>query len=136
MGARATLEAPAGEAVRVLVFDIAPGERVEQIALIDARGARHLAESYTASTHATGSGGAGGGIVLGVQAGSSTGVKPYIGLNVPILDGSAAVRSRRVSARVPIPDAGAFRSDARRWRIEVVYTDVTGARRSLSFPVR
>jgi hypothetical protein len=138
MRVSAALQAPAGEAVEVVVFDIPPGRRIEAVALLDAGGSRHAAPALAPAVRESGPGSASNPLIgLGVRGGSSSGVKPSLSLGWNMTAGDdPGRRSRRVTARIPIPDAGVYRENARNWRIEVIFLDVTGERRSLSFPMR
>ncbi len=135
MHASASLRGPPAREVEVLVVDIPPGDRILEIELISPAGARYPAGQTIPSIRESGSGG-GTSFGVGVQGGSSSGINPYISTNIPLLGGGAARRSRRVLARVPIPDPAAFRERARDWRIGVIFLDQMGARRSLIFPAR
>ena len=70
-----------------------------------------------------------------MTGGSSSGVKPALslGLGTGIRDETRT--SRRMLARVPLADPAAFREHPERWRVEVTYLDVTGARRTLVLPI-
>lgn len=143
MGARATLEAPAGEAVEILVFDIPPGRHIESVALIDPKGARHLAENLTPMTRESGVGSRGSAIGVGVTGGSASKIRPSLSVGVGLggLGGAdPGYKSLQVLARVPLADPAAFRAETShaetsRWFIEVIYLEVTGERRSRGYPV-
>ena len=138
MRASAALQAPSGEAVEVVVFDIPPGRRIEAVALIDAGGGRHAAPALAPAVRESGPGSVSNPLIgLGVRGGSSSGLKPSLSLGWNMTSGDdPGRRSRRVTARIPIADAGVYRAAAHKWRIEVIFLDITGERRSLSFPVR
>ncbi len=136
MHASASLRGPPAREVEVLVVDIPPGDRILEIELISPAGARYPAGQTIPSIRESGAGRGGATIGIGVRGGSSSGVKPYVGIDVPLLGGGEAHRSRRVLARVPIPDPAAFLERPQDWRIGVTFLDQMGTRRSLSFPVR
>ncbi len=75
-------------------------------------------------------------IGIAVTGGSSSGIKPALSLGVGTGLREETRIGRRVLARVPLADPAAFRDHPKRWRIEVVYTDVMGDRRSLVLPVQ
>lgn len=137
MGVRTRLAGPPAAAVEVLVFDVPPGRRVEGVALVDPQGRRHAAESLVPLTVETGPGVSRPTIGFGVTGGSASGVHPWIGLDWAILGGAGPARdSRRVLARVPIPDPAAYRAQATRWRVEIAVVELTGEARTLSFPAQ
>jgi hypothetical protein len=72
---------------------------------------------------------------LGVNIGSSSGVKPSLGLGLGTGLREDSYRERRVRARIPLPDPAAFYDHPARWRLEVSYRDVTGSRRNLVLPL-
>ena len=134
MGAAARLAAPPAEAIEVLVFDVPPGRRVERIGLIDAQGGRHDAETLVPVTRTEGGTEAGPSIGIAVTGGSSSGITPSLTLGWSSVGAEVERTSRRVAARVPIPDPTAYRANGARWRIEVDVVEIDGARRTLSFP--
>ncbi len=136
MHASASLRGPPAREVEVLVVDIPPGDRILEIELISPAGARYPAGQTTPSIRESGAGRGGATIGIGVRGGSSSGVDPYISMGLPLLGGGAARRSRRVLARVPIPDPAAFLERPQDWRIGVIFLDQLGTRRSLVFPAR
>jgi hypothetical protein len=121
--------------VEIAVAGIPPGARVEAMVLLDPRGGRHPAEALTAATLEGSTAAPGAVLSLGVTIGSSSGIKPSLGLGLGTGLREHSYRDRRVIARVPLPDPAAFRGHPERWRLEVVYTDVTGDRRSLVLPL-
>ncbi len=121
--------------VEIAVAGIPPGARVEAVALLDPRGGRHPAEALTAATLEGSTSGPGAVLSLGVNIGSSSGIKPSLGLGLGTGLREHSYRDRRVVARVPLPDPAAFRDHPARWRLEVTYRDVTGSRRSLVLPL-
>ena len=136
MHASAALTGPSGREVEVLVADIPPGDRILEIELIGPAGARYPAGQTTPSIRESGAGRGGTTIGIGVRGGSSSGIDPYISMGIPLLGGGEARRSRRVLARVPIPDPAAFLERPQDWRIGVTFLDQLGERRSLVFPAR
>ncbi len=124
-----------GGTVEIVVAGIPPGTRVEAVTLLDPRGGRHPAESLTAVTLEGGTLSPGAVLSLGVTIGSSSGIKPSLGLGLGTGLREHGTRDRRVVARVPLPDAAAFHDHPARWRLEVSYRDVTGSRRSLILPL-
>ncbi len=123
--------------VEIAVAGVPPGARIEAVVLLDPRGGRHPAESLTAVTREGSTVSPGAVLRLGVTIGSSSGIKPSLGLGLGL--GTAlrehSYRDRWVIARVPLPDPAAFRDHPARWRLEVSYRDVTGSRRSLVLPL-
>ncbi len=133
--AQATLEAPAGLAVEVVLDDIPPGYEIERVTLIDPNGGRHGAERLVPVRRQRGTAVPGVLIGIAVTGGSSSGVKPALSLGFGTGVREETHIARRVLARVPIADPAAFRDHPKRWRIEVVYTDITGDRRRVVLPV-
>ena len=133
--AQAALAVPAGDAVEVVIAGIPPGYEVEGIVLLDPSGTRYAAEGLILTRRQSGSAVPGALIGIGVTGGSSSGVKPALslGLGTGIRDETRT--SRRMLARVPLADPAAFREHPERWRVEVTYLDVTGARRTLVLPI-
>ncbi len=121
--------------VEIAVAGIPPGARVEAVVLLDPRGGRHPAESLTAVTLEGSTSSPGAVFRLGVTIGSSSGIKPSLGLGLGTGVREHSYRDRRVIARVPLPDPAAFRDHPARWRLEVSYLDVTGSSRSLVLPL-
>ena len=134
--AQATRPNPAvGGAVEVTLADIPAGATVEALALFDPRGGRHPAESLTAATLEGSTAAPGAVLSLGVNIGSSSGIKPSLGLGLGTGLRETSYRSRRVRARIPLPDPAAFYDHPERWRLDVSYRDVTGSLRNLVLPV-
>ena len=125
----------ATSSVEIAVAGIPPGARVEAVALLDPRGGRHPAEALTATTLEGGTSSPGAALSLGVTIGSSSGIKPSLGLGLGTGLRESGYRDRRVIARIPLPDPAAFRDRPARWRLEVTYLDVTGSRCSLVLPL-
>ena len=121
--------------VEIVIAGIPPGARVETVALLDPRGGRHPAEALTAATLEGSTAAPGAVLYLGVTIGSSSGVKPSLGLGLGTGLREHSYRDRRVIARVPLPDTAMFRDHPARWRLEVTYLDVTGSSRSLVLPL-
>ncbi len=139
--ARASLEVPvgatrAGAAVEVVLDDIPPGYEVELVVLVDPGGGRHEAERLVPARRQSGAAVPGVLIGIAVTGGSSSGIKPALRLGIGTGLREETRIGKRVLARVPIADPAAFRDHPKRWRIEVVYTDVTGDRRSVVLPVQ
>jgi hypothetical protein len=128
-------ETPAGAAVEVVIADIPPGYTVERVVLIDPRGGRHAAGRLVPATRQSGTAVPGAIIAIGVTGGSSSGIRPSLGLGIGTGVREETRISRRVLARVPIAEPAAFREHPERWRVEVTYLDVTGERRSLVLPL-
>ncbi len=122
-------------AVEITLADIPAGATIEAVALLDPRGGRHPAEALTAATLEGDTAAPGAALSLGITGGSSSGIKPSLGLGLGTGLGGTSFRSRRVRARIPLPDPAAFYDHPARWRLEVSYRDVTGSRRSLVLPV-
>ncbi len=133
-GPGATAQGATGT-VEIAVAGIPPGARVEAVVLLDPRGGRHPAEALTAAALEGGTVAPGAVLRLGVTIGSSSGIKPSLGLGLGTGLREHSTRDRRVIARVPLPDPAAFRDHPERWRLEVSYRDVTGSRRSLVLPL-
>jgi len=121
--------------VEIAVAGIPPGVRVEAVVLLDPRGGRHPAEALTATTREGSTLAPGAVLSFGVTIGSSSGIKPSLGLGLGTGLREHSTRDRRVIARVPLPDPAAFRDHPARWRLEVTYRDVTGSRRNLVLPL-
>ncbi len=121
--------------VEIAVAGIPPGARIEAVVLLDPRGGRHPAEALTAATLEGSTVAPGAVLRLGVTIGSSSGIKPSLGLGLGTGLREQSYRDRRVIARVPLPDPAAFRDHPARWRLEVSYLDVTGSSRSLVLPL-
>ncbi len=134
--AQATLEAPAGLAVEVILDDIPPGYEIERVVLIDPGGGRHEAERLVPARRQSGTAVPGVLIGIAVTGGSSSGVKPALSLGFGTGVREQTHIARRVLARVPLADPAAFRDHPERWRLEVTYLDITGAHRSVVLPVR
>jgi len=121
--------------VEITLADMPAGATVEALALFDPRGGRHPAEALTAATLEGDTAAPGAVLGLGVSIGSSSGIKPSLGLGLGTGLREHSYRDRRVIARVPLPDPAAFHGHPERWRLEVTYRDVTGSRRSLVLPL-
>ena len=134
--ARASLEAPAGAAVEVILDDIPPGYEIERVVLIDPGGGRHGAERLVPARRQSGTAVPGALIGIAVTGGSSSGIKPALSLGIGTGLREETRIGKRVLARVPIADPAAFRDHPKRWRLEVTYLDVTGERRSVVLPVQ
>ncbi|MEE9208816.1 MAG: hypothetical protein V3U23_00060, partial [Kiloniellales bacterium] len=76
--ARASLEAPAGAAVEVVLDDIPPGYEIERVTLIDPGGGRHGAERLVPARRQSGTAVPGALIGIAVTGGSSSGIKPAL----------------------------------------------------------
>ena len=133
--ARASLEAPAGAAVEVVLDDIPPGYEIERVTLIDPGGGRHGAERLVPARRQSGTAVPGALIGIAVTGGSSSGIKPALSLGFGTGLREETRIGRRVLARVPLPDPTSFREHPERWRLEVTYLDVTGERRSVVLPL-
>ncbi len=133
--ARASLEAPAGAAVEVVLDDIPPGYVIERVTLIDPQGGRHGAERLVPARRQSGTAVPGALIGIAVTGGSSRGIKPALSLGFGTGLREETRIGRRVLARVPIADPTPFRDHPERWRLEVTYLDVTGERRSVVLPL-
>ena len=133
--ARASLEAPAGAAVEVVLDDIPPGYVIERVTLIDPQGGRHGAERLVPARRQSGTAVPGALIGIAVTGGSSSGIKPALSLGFGTGLREETRIGRRVLARVPLADPAPFRDHPERWRLEVTYLDVTGERRSVVLPL-
>ncbi len=133
--ARASLEAPAGAAVEVVLDDIPPGYVIERVTLIDPQGGRHGAERLVPARRQSGTAVPGALIGIAVTGGSSSGIKPALSLGFGTGLREETRIGRRVLARVPLPDPASFREHPERWRLEVTYLDITGERRSVVLPL-
>ena len=122
-------------AVEITLADIPAGATVEALALLDTRGGRHPAETLTAATLEGDTAAPGAVFSLGVSIGSSSGIKPSLGLGLGTGLSETSYRSRQVRARIPLPDPLAFYDNPARWRLDVSYRDVTGSLRNLVLPV-
>jgi len=122
-------------AVEITLADIPAGATVEALALLDTRGGRHPAEALTAATLEGDTASPGAVFSLGVSIGSSSGIKPSLGLGLGTGLSETSYRSRQVRARIPLPDPLAFYDHPERWRLDVSYRDVTGSLRNLVLPV-
>ncbi len=133
--ARASLEAPAGAAVEVVLVDIPPGYEIERVTLIDPGGGLHEAERLVPARRRSGTAVPGVLIGIAVTGGSSSGIKPALSLGFGTGLREETRIGRRVLARVPLADPTPFRDHPERWRLEVTYLDVTGERRSVVLPL-
>ncbi len=133
--ARASLEAPVGLAIEVVLDDIPPGYEIERVTLIDPGGGRHEAERLVPARRQSGTAVPGVLIGIAVTGGSSSGIKPALSLGFGTGLREETRIGRRVLARVPIADPAAFRDHPKRWRLEVTYLDITGERRSVVLPL-
>ncbi len=131
----ATGQGATGGTVEIAVAGIPPGTRIEAVALLDPQGGHHPAEALTVTTLEGSTMAPGAVLSLGVTIGSSSGIKPSLGLGLGTALRETSYRDRRVIARVPLPEPAAFRDHPALWRLEVSYLDVTGSRRSLVLPV-
>ena len=128
------LAQPPARAVEVLVANLPPGRRIEQVFLIEPGGARYAAPDLVPVRTTEGGLDAGPSVGVRVTGGSSSRIRPSLNLGWNITGGRPERNSRRVEARVPIPDPAAYRADAPRWRVEVGFTELDGRRRTLTFP--
>ncbi len=133
---KVTARPAAAAAVQVLIADVPPGRRIERVALIDAQGMRHPADSLVPVSVTEGGARAGPSIGIGVTGGSSSGINPSLSLGWNVLGGGAERQSRRIEARVPLADPAAYRAAPGSWRVEIVFTEIDGARRTLTFPAQ
>ncbi len=122
-------------AVEITLADIPAGATVEALVLFDPRGGRHPAEALTAATLEGDTAAPGAVLSLGVSIGSSSGIKPSLGLGLGTGLRETSYRSRQVRAHIPLPDPAAFYDNPERWRLDVSYRDVTGSLRNLVLPV-
>lgn len=123
-------------AVEVRVVGLMPGARVAGIRLVAPGGtALTPAERRESRTHA-GGGGPASSVGVGATGGSASGINPFVTLSLDFLggDGGPERRTRRIVARIPLPDPAAFREAADDWRLEVDLVDVAGAQRTRTLP--
>ena len=136
MQVAARLAAPPAQTVEVQVANLPPGRRIEQVVLIEPGGARYAAPDLVPVRATEGGLDSGPSVGVRVTGGSSSRIRPSLNLGWNITGGQPERDSRRIEARVPIPDPAAYRAEASNWRVELVFTELDGARRTLSFPIR
>jgi hypothetical protein len=136
MQVSARLAPPPAEAVVVKIGNLPPGRRIEEVALLDPNGGRHLAPSLTTVRGTEGGLNSGPFVGVGVSGGSSSGINPSISLGWNVTGGDPERETLRIEATVPIPDPAAYRTDSAHWRVQVVFTELDGERRTLMFPAR
>jgi hypothetical protein len=136
MQVSARLAAPPAEAVVVEIGKLPPGRRIEAVALLDPTGSRHVAPSLTVVRGTEGGLSSGPFVGVGVSGGSSSGISPSISLGWNVTGGDPERATQRIEAAVPIPDPAAYRADSAHWRVEVIFTELDGERRTLVFPAR
>ncbi len=136
MSVTARLAPPPAEAVDVTIANVPPGRRIGQLTLIDPEGGRHPAPSLVPVSVAEGGLTTRPLIGIGISGGSSSGIRPSLTLGGNITHTGSDRTSRRVEARVPIPNPTAYRAAARRWRVEVGFTEIGGKVRHLTFPTQ
>lgn len=129
----AATQVPGG--VEVVLDDVPPGRTIEAVTLIDPAGGRYPAARLVEARREVGATEADPAIGIGVTGGSSSGVRPVIGLSLSLFGGGeGAGRSRRrVIARVPLDPAPP--QGFAGWRLAVAVTEVTGERRTLDLPL-
>ena len=134
--AAAGFAGPEAEVVEVRVFEIPAGTTVERILLLGPDGERLEAAEFARSISESGPGFvARKGIGVAVSGGSSSGVQPSVSLNYGLTREPGVDRqTRRIVAAIPLADPAAYRAAAEDWRVEVHYSDVTGAPQVLSLP--
>jgi hypothetical protein len=135
MSVTARLVAPPAKAVDVVVANVPPGRRIEQLTLIDAQGGHNTAPSLVPVSVAEGGATTRPFIGIGISGGSSSRIRPSLSLGGNITRSGSDRISLRIEARVPIPDAAAYRATSKSWRVEVVFTEINGETRTLAFPV-
>lgn len=121
----------------VVIRDLPPGRRIEALTLIDPDGERYPAERLSEGIRESGRAGPNPLIGINITGGSSEGIEPSVSIGYNLLGGGEAVATRSgrfVSARVPLAEPAAFRREARVWRIEVVLSEITGERRTVTVP--
>ncbi len=135
MSVTARLSPPPAEAVDVVVANVPPGRRIEQLTLIDTQGIRHSAASLVPVSATEGGATTRPIFGIGASGGSSSGIKPRLTLGWNIARSGPSRTSRRVEARVPIPAPSAYLATSKRWRVEVSFTEIDGEIRTLGFPI-
>lgn len=136
MQVSARLAAPPAEAVMVEIGKLPPGRRIEEVALLDPSGGRHIAPSLTKVRGTEGGLSSGPFVGVGVSGGSSSGISPSISLGWNVTGTDPERATQRIEATVPIPDPADYRADSTHWRVEVIFTELDGERRTLMFPAR
>jgi len=137
LGATARFADRGRTAIEVVVFDIPPGTRIEEVALEGPRGERLATSDFRSLSRESGAGlVVRPGIGIGVTGGSSSGVNPSLSLGSQVTGdpGDPGRRSREVSALLVLPDPEGYREAAGGWRLTVRYLDVVGATRQLAIP--
>ena len=137
--ADAVLTNETAEAVEVRVFDIPPGETIEDIRLVGPEGETARPTDVTERNRiVAGDSLARPTLGVGVVGGSSGRVSTGIGISVPIFSSRQATTGakdvREIAAIIPIPDSEAYREGPEAWRIEITATDVSGVTRTRTFP--
>jgi hypothetical protein len=131
----ATLVGEEAASVQVRVYDLRPADRVEAIRLVGPQGQTGHPVDTVERKRITGGGSlARPSVGVGVVGGSSGHVSSGVGISVPIFSKRDSLRGvkegREIIARIPIPDAPAYREAPEAWRIEIDLTDVTGQTRT------
>lgn len=120
-----------GDTVDVAVTDPRRYWRVERVALISPAGTAVPAQEITRETvrdnDPYGYGYEGGSVGIGGGWGSRSGGGVGIGIGIPLFgSGAPAAPPSRVTARIRLPDAAAYRQSATAWRIRIDLTDPNG----------
>ena len=134
--AAADFAGPEAEAIEVRVSGIPPGTKIERILLLGPDGERLEGPELVRSISEVGPDFVNRtGIGIGVQGGSSSGIRQSFSLNRSLAREPGHDRqTRQISAQIVLPDPAAYRATADAWRVELHYSDVTGARRVLGLP--
>lgn len=125
-----------GTAVQVQVLGLMPGARVAAIRLVASDGSALTPAERRESRTQAGGGGPASSVGVGATGGSASGINPFLTLSLDFLggDGGPERRTRRIVARIPLPDPAAYREAAEDWRVEVDLVDVAGAQRTRTLP--
>lgn len=73
-------------------------------------------------------------VALGATGGSSSGVKPYVGVGLPLFTSAPPARRGEALYLIPVPAAFARPSGRAGWTIEVRYRDARHRSQSLAIP--
>ncbi len=135
LSATASLNGDAKDVIQVLVRDLSPATRIEEIQLFAPDGTALQSSEIRRKSRESGGGGFSRPIIgIGVSGGSKSGVNPSISLDWHYRRDGPDQSSRQAEAFLQLADPAAYRASAQDWHIEIRYTDVTGDQRFLRLP--
>lgn len=133
MRAEAAFATSDQSALQVQVIDIPPGTVVEEIVLVGPAGPVRVASDMSRSTIDSGPGTiTRPTLSFAVTGGSSSGIKPAVGIGWQVTGGGPSRRHRKISATIPIDDLPDYGAIPQVWHLEVRYLDVSATRRVLT----